>query len=313
MNNRVQLFDIARAICVLEIVGLWHMFDYIPKVSWSSNFIEPTLVVLATFTFLSGLFLGKKKQSIGTFYFNRIKRFYLLLVLSLLSFYLGGQIGSIKQLLFAATGISCFVLPQPMTLWYFSMMIVFYLLTPLILLDTYTNDGSIKYQRIIIRGLLIELIMFVISCLFSIDERILLYFPFYLLGIITPIDKVTTLINLRLKTFTIGISLIIVGLLFSIGWFKDLLTMGGGMLILLFLSSLLESHLYSTVKRILLLVSYSSMCAYLFHRQVYYVLRYLTGNEEYVPYGMIPIMIIVLFIVSFCIQKVYDSILKCLQ
>lgn len=153
--------------------------------------------------------------------------------------------------------------------------------------------------------------MLLVACS-SIDERILLYFPFYLLGIITPIDKVTTLINLRLKTFTIGISLIIVGLLFLIGLFKDLLTMGGT-LILLLLLSLWELQLYPTVKRILLIVSYSSMCAYLFHRQVYYVLRYLTGNEEYVPYGMIPIMIIVLFIVSFCIQKGYDCLLKSLQ
>lgn len=56
MNNRVQLFDIARAICVLEIVGLWHMFDYIPKVSWSSNFVGLTLVVLATLHFLAAYF-----------------------------------------------------------------------------------------------------------------------------------------------------------------------------------------------------------------------------------------------------------------
>lgn len=53
--------DCSRAVCALYIVSFWHLSEYIGINIWNSVTYQATHGVLATFTFISGYFLGKKK------------------------------------------------------------------------------------------------------------------------------------------------------------------------------------------------------------------------------------------------------------
>lgn len=75
------------------------------------------------------------------FYKKRVKRFYFLFLFlfSCISLYVihlfvsrVDFIVSVKQLVCTVTGLSCFIAPMPLTIWYFSMMIFFYIITPLV-------------------------------------------------------------------------------------------------------------------------------------------------------------------------------------
>ena len=78
-NKRNLTLDITRAICILWIVGVWHLQDYFAQLNFANDVTKMiTAGVLVTFTFLSGLFLGKKKISALQFYQGRLKRFYIL-------------------------------------------------------------------------------------------------------------------------------------------------------------------------------------------------------------------------------------------
>lgn len=161
MKKRILFFDIARTLCVLYIVGFWHMLDYyqLSNEFVNCNFI--TTGVLSCFTFLSGLFLGKKNISIKEFYVSRFKRFALLLYVSAISFYVVGYIDDVSTLIGTITGLSCFGLPWARTLWYFSMMILFYLMTPFLLYKIEYNKS--RTVPIVSRGILIYLSLLLVS------------------------------------------------------------------------------------------------------------------------------------------------------
>ena len=59
-KKRVPYLDTARALCMFWIVGIWHMQTYLSNgiqiQNQYTNYI--TVSVLATFTFISGFFLG---------------------------------------------------------------------------------------------------------------------------------------------------------------------------------------------------------------------------------------------------------------
>ena len=90
-NNRLIEFDFCRSICVLWIVGFWHLQYYLaPEFQLEGNTWEICRVltngVLATFTFLSGFFLKKYTFSnindVYDFYKKRLVRFYPLYAIS---------------------------------------------------------------------------------------------------------------------------------------------------------------------------------------------------------------------------------------
>ena len=74
MTKHIVIIDIVRTMCVIWIVGVWHMVDYFPGHDLL-NYNYVTIGVLGIFTFLSGLFLGKKKMSPIEFYKSRLFRF----------------------------------------------------------------------------------------------------------------------------------------------------------------------------------------------------------------------------------------------
>lgn len=302
MNDRILLPDIARSLCVLEIVAFWHIFDYCAPVAWKDDFSFWTHGSLACFTFISGLFCGKKEMNFKKFYLSRMKRFLPMLAIALILFCIF-QITSFKVAIITLLGISCFTPYQPLTLWYFAMIILFYWLTPILL---YTKNGRCEQKTFIYRSIFVYFIFIVISSIIVIDNRIIVYYPFYVLGIIFPLKKLE-LFHYNYK------SILLIGLvILSLNYFchllihdilSDIIMAAGSMLLILSFSAFIEN--YGGVRMIVKFLSYISMSAYLFHRIVYLVTKRVL-KEDYINICQVVLMVITLFVISYLIQKFYD-------
>lgn len=196
MKNRILLFDIMKALCVIEIVAFWHMFDY----TSISPYEVPlggclTSAVLAAFAFASGFFLGKKEVDVKTFYVSRLKRFMLPLLTSLLMLYAFGfgNIDSLKMVVYSVTGLSCFIPPMATTLWFFSMMILCYLVTPFLLCGIKHLSRSKRMLSILLRGLLVYALIIVLGG----NPRVEHYFLFYVFGMIADMDSIKRMANVN--------------------------------------------------------------------------------------------------------------------
>lgn len=303
MKERVLLFDIMKAFCVVEIVAFWHMLDYTPYAFTKGTLGEElTGVVLAAFTFSSGFFLGKKQLNALAFYNSRLKRFMLPLLASLLTFYVFGQI-SLRTVCFTAIGLSCFIPPMPNTLWFFSMIIFFYWITPVLLCGLYNMTPLTRIMNIVIRSTM----LFMVIVLLGVDERIREYYPFYILGIVMDMSIIKTIIEMK-PTYKIGG--VVLWLLSAYVEGLSFVTNMLGCMLLLILSYLIEQHLSQKGRNFFLRLSYASMFAYLFHREFYAITKLMCAQ----PNGTLPVWsiaatILVIFLLSYYMQKCYDWIM----
>lgn len=135
MDRNVR-YDIARSISILWIVVVFHLSAYLGKTYNLNNNLacnELTWAALGCFSFISGLFIGKKSLSgigeILLFYKKRLLRIYPLFFISAISLYLISYNG-LTETVHGLLGISAFTGKQPLTLWYISMILFFYLISP---------------------------------------------------------------------------------------------------------------------------------------------------------------------------------------
>jgi len=141
--SRDLSFDIARSLSALWVVGVWHLFCYdrtLNYMNWTTQQI--TDVFLAVFMFISGYMLGKYRfkcwDDIKAFYKKRFWRFYILYVVASGTLYIGGALignqmyASIEQLVLSFLGLNVLFPPHLGTLWFISMIMFFYLITPLL-------------------------------------------------------------------------------------------------------------------------------------------------------------------------------------
>lgn len=302
-NNRILYFDIARSVCVIYIICFWHIGDYI-GISYPKLFTDITTGVLATFTFLSGLFLSKKRMSICEFYKRRLSRFFFLFLIACITYYMAGSIKSSSQLLLAITGLSCFMPPQPMTLWYFCMLIVFYFITPFILYKA--NSTKILLARAVSSFIILAFVITICGG----DHRIPQYLVFYLLGFFIPLGI--------LKSEKIASWVLIWGALFCViskyypsKVCTDFIFPLGVICLLITLAYFLEKVINAFMKKAIVTISYLSMAAYLFHRQWYGIFKIIFMKDgQLLPYFIVPIMIFSLLVVAWCIQYLYDKTFK---
>ena len=138
-STRLLYIDVARVIAMTWIVGWWHLIQYCKGGELPYRFngdTSITMLMLGLFMFLSGYLLGKKEMKtlddVKTFYKSRFWRFYLLYVASVVTFPITGFNRSLGVMFTTLTATSTFILPQPVTLWFLSMLAGFYILTPLI-------------------------------------------------------------------------------------------------------------------------------------------------------------------------------------
>lgn len=307
MNNaRNGVFDVARALCVLYIVAFWHLLNYFPSIKLNGMSLQVcssiTIVVLGTFTFMSGFFLKKyvieTLDDVKLFYWKRFKRFYIPYLVCLTVLFLGGWFESGKQFVLSLIGLSTYIGSSPNTVWYFSMLMSFYALTPILL---YLKKRNHFYFFAFTFGLI---------CLFVLFSRINgMYFPFYLLGILVTDKHLKVLTSKWIYIITFMISFILL-LYVQDKW-------GGGLLIwryflifcgIFLIVKLSQSLCCNASLKFWNLLAYSSMMAYLYHRIHYKIIGFIISPDGITSIILFAIMgVISLFLISYWLQKIYDN------
>lgn len=320
-RGRDLTFDIARAFCILEIVFLWHMMDYIDMSLVSRSFFSlfgfVTATVLGTFSFISGFFLKKYKiesvSDVGKFFLARFKRFWILyFVASLLLYVASSFVGqswypSISNFILSLIGLSVFFQPLPATLWFMVMMTFFYFVTPLVLV--FKRKGLRVTVAITIYAALV-----VIGYIKWVVERILYYYPMYVLGLLID-EKIVDFIkkNALFSILGSGVGLIIIYLLLYGSQFYSLFVCVTGLVSIIGLSELMVKS--AIVRNIGSFVSYSSLSMYFFHRHFYLALVFLwnIGSVDNIREATFPMwftfLVVCPIIILGCytIQRVYDK------
>ena len=312
MEVRDTRFDFTRSICVLWIVCFWHVLFYLPKEYHLEdneyNFLKyVTHCVLATFTFLSGFFLQKYRfhsiSDIVLFYKKRLLRFYPLYALSVIS--LGVTTGcGFYNIVESLLGYSVLTSPMP-TLWYFSMLFLFYLFTPALVFEC-----EMWYRYL--------LLPIFIAVIFFADNRCLLYIPFYVLGLNISNSKIYFVMNKMRKYlyFSLFVNMflfffyIFLHLFIQESILKVYIQMLLGLYLIVSTSYLICPLRFS---KLINYIAFSSMCAYLFHRQIYssalIIFRSLLGLDA-IPLFFAVIVMVSIFIFSYNLQRLYNNIIN---
>ena len=321
-KERDLTFDVARALCILEIVCFWHMTDYIdmslvPE-RFFSTFGYVTVAVLGTFSFISGFFLKKYKMEngsdVGKFFLMRIKRFWILYFVASLLIYVASSCvaqpwySSISNFILSIIGLSVFFQPLPATLWFMVMMMFFYLITPLIL--AFRRKG----QRIVV-AVTIYAVLLVLGYKGWVDDRVLCYYPMYALGLLMDariIDFIKR--NALLAIFGSGVSLSLIYLMLYGSRYYSLFVCVAGLVAIIGISELMVKN--AIVRKVGSFVSYSSQSMYFFHRHFYLALVFLwnIGTVGNIREATFPIwfayLVVCPIVITGCymIQRVYDKV-----
>lgn len=314
LEKRNLTFDFCRAICIIYIVAFWHLQNYFPLVDFSNEITKKiTTGVLTSFAFLSGLFLGKKDIPPLTFYFNRFKRFYILFFFSVIPLFFNFDL---KSILFLIFGLGSFKNPPVPTLWYMSMLVMFYALVPFIcynFLKHRKNDFNTKLLIIV----LLNISLYLYSIFFYIDKRILLLFIFFCLGLITSFQFLKKMFGSQrcFAKISNNLLLFLLSICFLGGCIlnhikSDFLFSLFFLVFLISISEYLKLLNIKILNYVVTQIVYASLCAYLYHRVIYKIFKFLFLEEtsNIMWYG--PIMVFLCFIISFYIQYLYDIVLK---
>lgn len=309
-QNRNSQLDFVRVFCVLWIVGFWHLQNYVSETFQLKGEVldlcrNITKVVLACFTFLSGYFLSKYNFSsvsdIVFFFKKRFGRFFILFFSSVLSMFLMRGC-NLSQSFFAICGASLFTSNPIPTLWYFSMLILFYLLTPIFKIKF--NENSMNVQIVII------VILFVLFILFA-DRRLYLYLPFYVVGLNLSKNNFESFMNKKTMVLTAIVLIAFINFLKMHSLIFEYLFLICGVTFLLSCGYVVYRP---KTNLIITRLAYSSMCAYLFHRQFYkftiILMKFFDDNMSFLPLPIALLSVALLFLISYYIQKFYDRYVR---
>lgn len=183
-RQRSVALDLVRALSILWVVGLWHVTDYVPEWPDLKNDVtyRVTVALLGLFVLVSGYLMGLKdvagnRSAIGRFYTGRFGRIYPPFLAACLLFAIM-RLAPVDQLARAATLIAMLAGPPPVTLWFITMIVLFYAVTPALL----------AARRI--SGLFLPLAVVVTALLAaghyvlpSVSPKLAMYFPAYCAGL----------------------------------------------------------------------------------------------------------------------------------
>ena len=311
-KNRLAFFDCARALCMLYIVAAWHLYGYLrSSVSLSTPLGNSiTRGALSSFFFISAYFLGRRPihsfRDALDFYKKRMMRFYPLYFISctsMLVIYLVTGVRymeSVKQYLLTLLGLSTVFTPAPATLWFISMLILFYLITPLV------NALQKVWQKVLLCAGLFGLLFILHGIGIPVDPRLPLYLPVYSLGLII---ASRTEISGKFRPAVLLISLIAFsgGVALTSGFDRYTLQY---LVMLPFIPLILEIGKLiaccGPLERIFGFISYGSMVAYLFHRQFFGLPLYFMGS--FPIWFAYLVLVPALLVLSWLAQRCYDRI-----
>lgn len=265
MQQRYSFIDVLRVACVTWIVGFWHLADYTSGMSgcYNSVTLRITIVILGLFFLMSGFLVGgvdtfSSMRSVFAFYRKRLARIYILYLPALIVFCIL-NLTTPRTAIKAALGVAMFHGPPPITLWFISALVVFYLISPLLL-----SSGNRMW-----------LVAAIIWCAFALvgvllpgaDSRLALYFPAFAVGVwsrridyrgniawlgVASIAAIwISIIDLRLSPETSLLSIPLVSIL------------------PLTIFIICERVLTAPAPRSIRAIGYASFAMYLFHRPIY--------------------------------------------
>jgi len=307
---------------MIWIAGVWHFYgNYPPEYQFSPLGFKIagiiTEIVLATFTFLSGFFLSKyifvKKNDVVFFYRKRFWRFYVLFIIAVLCMFMLFSMESggitkqgVIQMLSSLLGLSLFFPPPISTLWYLSMLLMFYILTPLFRYSY--SDKKVNLIWIIT----IFLILVVSFIVFKIDDRLLLYYPFYVIGLFFPKHLFEKISSAKWIPVFVGGAICLGYIMLCRNEFYlkyTYLIFGVPMLI-----SICYLIYFKRLNKIVSWASYATMCVYLFHRFLYPVVILMFSKTingyKYMEMYYVILSIVIFFVVGYGIQKAYDIVIN---
>lgn len=312
-SHKIDSFDIARALGMIYIIAAWHLHDYTSMITLRPYGTYVTYGMLGMFMFISGWLLNDKyavsrKTDIVRFAKKRVLRLAPLYFIALLSFYFFDVI-NVKTLVLALTGLSSFIPPQPPTLWFVSLIIDFYLLFPLL-----------SYKRPHFSGIVFWVVYFAMCVLLrlttGIDKRFLIYFPCFYIGILFNRYRLLQYL-LQWRVFLGSVVLFCISLLMdSVISIRFLRIANSSLAALSFTSIIIYiSHIltYLQIKGIWTWIAYSSMAAYMFHRQIIGAFRRFSIWPEDGPGRLLFLLLVcfpIVLITGFVLQSAYDSIVK---
>jgi peptidoglycan/LPS O-acetylase OafA/YrhL len=313
-DRRYPFLDVIRAASIRFIVFFAHLFDYFEtmhKPQWVSL---ATSIFLSAFVFVSGLSLSANYPEILTsqviqFFKKRFIRIYPLYAISVLLFIIAGYVqeGDVLAHLFL---VKIILGKSAITIWFVSMICVYYAIYPLIC-------NSIFLYSFVAKRLIIYLIAILIEIGFGLlNKRLIFFMPVFFFGMLFPkFKQFESIIKSRLfLIFTASLLFFFILIhshtnLPAIKYFSFQATLILSIPLCVAISSYLVN--YVRTYRIVYGISYASFCLYLFHRIVYNIAYNMVPSDHNSP--VIILMLVAIFVLiyfaSFFAQKTYDSLL----
>ena len=313
LTTRNTAIDLIRGASVLYIVGYWHLFNYTGAFPGYYNplTLRLTVIILAVFVLVSGYLIGAKaidpgRNNIVNFYKTRLLRIYPPFLLAILLFYFL-NIADIPTLAKSAALLSMFVGPAPPTLWFVTMILLFYIVAPLLI---HLSGNVTRY--VLVCALLVTGMLVGATLLNTVDARLVIYCPAFVAGVLLA----------RHKVWLYGMNMGVMALLFvaSVGIsagniapvehsFLSIPLALVGSLLVLAVAAKSEERVgrYGSIT----FLSYASFFMYLFHRPVYAVLRRMyfpTSGALQIVY-LVAVCLPCIVAVSAMAQRAYDRLL----
>lgn len=319
-SARDTSMDVLRSAAILYIVAFNHLSNYVHG-TWTIGSHAVTLATacaLGTFCFISGCLLSRRYvlaswRDVGVFYIRRVLRIYPLYVIALTAFLALGFVTRpvFHKSLFLTNALTAPGKDPLITLWFVSMIVLYYAMVPLYLV-------FFKHWRALAITVGIWAILILVRQAFGrIDGRFLIQFPVFAAGII--VGRSPKILQIMAKPLGAAVSLAVFAAAEWIFWhipvegIAYLLLMDMAVLsaipVLLFLG---WGVAFVVKGRFLHVLSYSSFALYLFHRILFDF-----GTKAYLrlwPERSIPSMSYLLCFVlpasiaiSYAIQWLYDK------
>jgi len=308
-NNRLPYIDLLRAAAILYIVAVHHLDDYAGNIYYIKyNLI--TYLVLGLFMFISGCLLAQNnpinnRGDLRGFFYRRFLRIYPLYVLALFLFMLCSLV-SFKDVLLNISLLNVVFDKSVLTLWFVSILCVFYIIYPLVVY----RYSAMKTAMIAVS--LCGLFVLLKDRFGLLDERLLRYFPLFLLGIVFEKHRLIERYIYN-RAFVGGSALVLIA---SISLYIEAPRFNQVFLILLMVSAIpllmAIGKSASTIvnKKLYVNIAYASFCMYLLHRVIFHLATsiYSSGSNIHMVVYLTLLAVPVIYITSFYLQKYYDRI-----
>lgn len=306
--------DFLRAVCILYVVGYWHLIPYTTALPGYANWFTEGLkyVALSTFVFCSGYLLGRARiqldpRGLWSFYQRRLLRIYPLYLIALVAFGLYG-IASWGQVRDGALLTSMFTPPAMPTLWFITMIMVFYLVAPLLI-----RVADRALPTLLIGLLLASALAAQHLWVRHIDIRIFMYLPVFVLGILYQRQPSWRALAERHRWALLALAL----LLLPTSRFGNEWTLTGGLTIVpLLLASATAAVLFADrlAARLhagtIAFLAYTSFGLYLVHRLVFkasIAVYFPTEGWNQVGY-LLGVALPLSLVIGYGMQRAYDSL-----